>query len=157
MFPKQPMKSIALLLLFFASIATAQTNVERERAALLKAEADFEKARAEKGLEGWLSFFADDTADVAPALPITFGKQAMRKRLEKVWNPNLKLTWKPVKADVGESGDLGYTFGTWELTGKSRSGKDVRLTGKYATVWKKQKDGSWKVVLDLGNTDPPAK
>lgn len=153
------MKSIALLFLVVALVASAaaQANVERERAALLKAETDFEKARAERGLEGWLSYFADDTADVAPALPITFGKEAMRKRLEKEWNPNLKLNWKPVKADVAESGDLGYTFGTWELTGKSRSGEDVRLTGKYATVWKKQKDGSWKVVLDLGNTDPPAK
>jgi ketosteroid isomerase-like protein len=151
------MRAIAMLFVFVASIAAAQTNLERERAALLKAEADFEKARAEKGLEGWLSFFADDTADVAPALPITFGKDAMRKRLEKEWNPNLKLTWKPMKADVAQSGELGYTFGTWELTGKSRSGQDVRLTGKYASVWKKQKDGSWKVVLDLGNTDPPAK
>jgi ketosteroid isomerase-like protein len=151
------MKPIALFLLFFSSMAAAQTSVERERAALLKAEADFEKARAEKGMEGWLSFFAEDTADVVPAQPITFGKEAMRKRLENEWNPNLKLTWKPVKADVAESRDLGYTFGTWELTGKSRSGEDVQLTGKYATVWKKQKDGTWKVVLDLGNVDPSAK
>jgi ketosteroid isomerase-like protein len=23
--------------------------------------------------------------------------------------------------------------------------------GKYTSIWKKQKDGSWKVVLDMGN------
>jgi len=27
------------------------------------------------------------------------------------------------------------------------------MTGKYMTVWKKQPDGSWKVVADMGNTD----
>jgi ketosteroid isomerase-like protein len=139
------------------TLLAATPDVERERSALLKAEADFEKARAEKGLEGWLSFFADDAANVDPGQPIAFGKEEMRKRLEKQWNPNVKLTWKPAKADVSAAGDLGYTFGTWELTGKSRSGDDVHVTGKYSTVWKKQKDGAWKVVLDLGNADPPAK
>jgi ketosteroid isomerase-like protein len=144
------------LLVFANSLAfaAAKPDLERERAALLKAEADFEKARAEKGLEGWLSFFADDTANVAPGEPISIGKETMRKRLEKEWNPDLKLTWKPAKADVADSEDLGYTFGTWELTGKSKKGEPVHLTGKYATVWKKQKNGTWKVVLDLGNVDP---
>jgi ketosteroid isomerase-like protein len=150
------MKYLATLFVVASSFAFAATkpDLARERAALLKAEADFEKARAEKGMEGWLSFFAEDAANVAPGEPISIGKEVMRKRLEKEWNPELKLTWKPAKADVAASGDLGYTFGTWELTGKSKKGEPVHLTGKYATVWKKQKDGTWKVVLDLGNTDP---
>jgi len=153
------MKTLLLLFVVASSVAfcAAKPDLERERAALLKAEADFEKARAEKGLEGWLSFFADDTADVAPGYPITSGKEAMRRRLEKQWNPNLKLTWTPAKADVAASGDLGYTFGTWELTGQSQDGSPIRETGKYSTVWKKQRDGSWKVVLDLGNSDPEKK
>jgi ketosteroid isomerase-like protein len=136
------------------TFAASKPDLARERAALLKAETDFEKARAERGMEGWLSFFAEDTANVAPGEPITIGKGVMRKRLEKEWNQDLRLNWKPAKADVAASGDLGYTFGTWELTGKSKSGDPVHLTGKYATVWKKQQDGGWKVVLDLGNTDP---
>jgi ketosteroid isomerase-like protein len=151
------MKHSFLLFVLASAITLLAATPDGERAALLKAEADFEKARAERGLEGWLSFFADDAANVDPGQPIVMGKEEMRKRLERQWNPNLKLTWKPSKADVAASGDLGYTFGTWELRGKSRSGDDVRRTGKYATVWKKQNDGSWKVVLDLGNTDPPAK
>jgi ketosteroid isomerase-like protein len=137
--------------------AATKPDLERERAALIKMEADFEKARAERGLEGWLSFFAEDTANLNPGQPIVIGRDEMRRRLEKEWNPDLKLTWKPAKADVAASGDLGYTFGTWLLTGKSNAGEAVNLTGKYATVWKKQGDGSWKVVLDIGNVDPPKK
>ncbi|HLQ50693.1 MAG TPA: DUF4440 domain-containing protein [Terriglobales bacterium] len=127
--------------------------IEAEKKALIQAEGDFEAARAQKGLEGWLSFFAEDTADFPSGSPITFSKAAMRERLSKTWNSEVTLKWQPVKADVGASGDLGYTVGTWQLTGKSRKGEPVSMTGKYMTVWKKQADGSWKVVADMGNAD----
>ena len=44
------------------------------------------------------------------------------------------------------------------VTSKRVGGAVVR-TGQYTTVWKKQADGSWKFVLDVGNQDPasPAK
>jgi ketosteroid isomerase-like protein len=32
-----------------------------------------------------------------------------------------------------------------------KDGQPTTETGKYVTVWKKQKDGSWKVALDMGN------
>ncbi len=35
------------------------------------------------------------------------------------------------------------------------SGKMISDKGKYVTVWKKQADGSWKVMLDIFNTDLP--
>jgi len=136
--------------------ADAQTkSQERERQAIAKAEAEFEKARAERGLEGWLSFFADDTADFVRGGPFTFTKGEMRARLEKSFDPADQLTWKPVKIDVAKSGDLAYSLGTWQLKGKNPKGEDVTQTGKYITVWKKQKDGSWKVAADTGTVDPP--
>lgn len=66
-------------------------------------------------------------------------------------NPGPKsLTWEPIYAEVSESGELGYTWGNWKF-----AGKDTALYGNYFTVWKKQKDGTWKVVLDGGNSTPP--
>src|SRR5207249_3952717 len=56
---------------------------EQDRQAIAKAEADFEKARADRGLEGWLSFFAEDTADFVRGGPFTFTKEQMRTRLQK--------------------------------------------------------------------------
>jgi ketosteroid isomerase-like protein len=108
-------------------------------------------------LEGWLSFFADDTADFVRGGPFTFTKEEMRKHLEKDFDPADQLTWKPVKIEVAKSGDLAYSLGTWQLKGKNPKGEEVEQTGKYLTVWKRQKDGSWKVMADTGNVDPPAK
>ena len=66
-----------------------------------------------------------------------------------------KLTWEPAYADVSESGDLGYTWGRYQLIvpmGKPGSAPLVRR-GTYVTIWKRQRGGGWKVVLDGGNPD----
>src|SRR5689334_17852963 len=87
----------------------AETKAQqRDREAIAKAEAEFQQARAEKGLEGWLSFFADDTADFVRGGQFTFTKEEMRKHLEKDFDPADQLTWKPVKIEVAKSGDLAY-------------------------------------------------
>lgn len=66
-----------------------------------------------------------------------------------------KLTWEPAYADVSQSGDLGYTWGRYQLIvpmGKPGSPPLVRH-GTYVTIWKRQRGGGWKVVLDGGNPD----
>ena len=60
------------------------------------------------------------------------------------------LTWEPIDAEVANSGELGYTWGNWKFVQK-----DTTYYGNYFTVWKKQIDGKWKVVLDGGNSTPP--
>ncbi|HZR28395.1 MAG TPA: DUF4440 domain-containing protein [Terriglobales bacterium] len=146
---------LALLLLLSSALfaANEKANIDAEKKVLIQAEADFEAARAQKGMEGWLSFFSEDTANIIPGKPVTFSKADMREQLTSTWNPNATLKWQPVKVDVSASGDLAYTIGTWQLTGKSRKGDPISMTGKYMTVWKKQADGSWKVVADMGNAD----
>jgi ketosteroid isomerase-like protein len=146
---------IAALLILAVECYAAKKSIDSERQAIAKAESDFEKARAEKGLEGWLSYFADETADFVRGAPFTFTKEEMRTHLQKSFDPADQLTWKPVKIDVADSGDLAYSLGTWQLKGKNPKGEDVTQTGKYLTVWRKQKDGSWKVVADTGMVDPP--
>lgn len=58
------------------------------------------------------------------------------------------LTWEPHYAEAAASGDLGYTYGVYQLHLKA---KDTSIYGSYLSVWKKQKDGKWKFVLDTGN------
>jgi ketosteroid isomerase-like protein len=56
------------------------------------------------------------------------------------------LSWQPMNAEISKSGDLGFTYGVYEL-----SIKDSVYKGTYVSIWKKQNDGSWKFVLDSGN------
>lgn len=59
----------------------------------------------------------------------------------------VQLTWEPQGGDIAASGELGYTYGIYEL--KDTSNNVQR--GTYVTIWKKQVDGKWKFVLDSGN------
>lgn len=123
-------------------------------AKLTQLEAEFVKATADKGFDGFMAYFADDAVDLPAGGPIVSGKENIRKALGP-WGPDISLTWTPVRAEMAASGDLGYTYGTYVFKANGKDGKPVASYGKYATIWKKQKDGSWKVVMDTGNSSPP--
>jgi len=52
--------------------------------------------------------------------------------------------WRPAYGDVARSGDLGYSTGPVRIVELGRSDR------YYFSVWRKQADGTWRVVLDLG-------
>ena len=58
------------------------------------------------------------------------------------------LTWEPRNGAIAMSGELGYTYGIYALR---PSIKDTVIYGTYVSIWKKEKDGTWKFVLDSGN------
>jgi uncharacterized protein (TIGR02246 family) len=151
---------IAMLLLPAAASGAARAaepDPAAGRAALLKADADFNAAAAARGAEGWASFFAEDGSMLPSRGGIVTGPAAIREFMAPAFaEPGFSLAWTPERADVAVSGDLGWTTGTWELRRKGPAGDPVRRTGRYVTVWRKQADGAWKVVMDVGNQDPEA-
>jgi ketosteroid isomerase-like protein/quercetin dioxygenase-like cupin family protein len=129
-------------------------SVDDERAALM--EADRAWAQTTKEPEKFVSYFADGASIYAPAMPIVTGGEAIRKTIAEMTKaPGFALSWTATKAEVGTSGDLGYTSGAYEMSMGGATEK-----GKYITVWKKQADGTWKVAEDIFNADqapkPPA-
>ncbi len=131
----------------------AQTAANGGAKKLIALETEFMKATAERGSAGYISYYADDAVELPNGASILEGKETIRKTLGFLDEGN-SLTWTPVKADMSASGDLGYTFGTYEFRGKGKDGKPQISHGKYTSIWKKQSDGSWKVVLDMGNSTP---
>ena len=118
---------------------------------LKQLEADFMKAAAERGSQGYLSFYADDAVEVPNGAAIISGKVNIAKTMGFLDNKDNQLTWTPVGADIAASGDLGYTYGNYEFRTRDEDGKPVVDHGHYTSVWKRQPDASWKVVLDMGN------
>jgi ketosteroid isomerase-like protein len=136
-----------------SSAASANDNT----AALRRLEAEFMKAAEEHGSAGYMSYYADDSVELPNGGPIIQGKFNIAKGMGFLDQKDNHLTWNPVGADISASGDLGYTYGTFEFSSKNKDGKITVERGKYTSIWKKQSDGSWKVVLDMGNTSPEAK
>jgi len=63
------------------------------------------------------------------------------------------LQWTPVEAEASPDGALGFTRGTWTYTGTKKDGSKQTVTGYYVTEWKRQSDGKYKFVLDIGGAD----
>lgn len=69
--------------------------------------------------------------------------------------PGAQLLWEPRVGDIAGSGELGW------LTGPSRNINPARNNGRpqhavYASVWKRQPNGSFRVVMDVGIPVPSA-
>lgn len=64
------------------------------------------------------------------------------------------LAWYPVAGEVAKSSDLGFTVGNAVFNGRRSGGAPVTRHSKYLTVWKRQRDGSWKYVVDGGSARP---
>lgn len=142
-----------LILLVAAFVIGAIANSQSDgTAALLKIEGEFMKAAAAHGSQGYLSYYADDAVEVPNGEAFLQGKENIAKTMSFLDNQDNRLTWSPVGAGIAASGDLGYTYGTYEFHSKDKDGKAIVDHGKYTTIWKKQKDGSWKVALDMGNS-----
>jgi len=140
---------IAIGVLLNLNIAQAQSVSGADT--LRQLEADFMKAAAEKGSQGYMSYYAEDAVELPNGADMIQGKENIAKSMGFLDQKDNHLTWTPVYADMAASGDLGYTFGTYEFRSKDKDGKPTVEYGKYASVWKKQKDGNWKVVMDMGN------
>ena len=64
------------------------------------------------------------------------------------------LAWYPVAGETSPAGDLGFTVGNAVFTGKRDDGQPIVRYSKYLTVWKKQRDGEWRYVVDGGSARP---
>jgi ketosteroid isomerase-like protein len=117
----------------------------------MEADRAFDRTTAERGVEGWVSFFADDGAMIQAGVGEIRGLEEIRRSMAGAFQGR-SLRWGPLRADVSSSGDLGYTVGTYEARGPAGpEGEPQVARGMYVSIWKKQSDGRWKVVMDLGN------
>ena len=147
--------SIGLLLLLLGNLsALAASNSSKAADAIKTADQQWAAAAAVKDLDKSVSFCGPDAAILVPNAPAAEGPDAIRKWFQDAFNiPGFKLLWHATESAAAKSGDLGYSRGTYELSYTDPSGKQISDHGKYITVWKKQSDGSWKVLRDIFNSD----
>lgn len=128
-------------------------TMEPGKTLLFDLEARFAKDVAARGGAGFAAWFADDGVALGNGKAPLIGKVAIEK--SAAWSPqNYQLIWTPTDGVMGPSGDMGYTWGHYEGHSKDANGNAVTTSGRYITIWRKQKDGQWKVVLDAGSNEP---
>ncbi|MES2410075.1 MAG: nuclear transport factor 2 family protein [Bacteroidota bacterium] len=147
------MKKILLALIAICIVGcskkTEPANPEALKAEIFKVEDDFKKMAQSKGIQEAFYAFADDNAVMKQDNDsLIEGKEAIKNFFS---DPKFKIatvTWKPDFVDVSNDGTLAYTYGKYVWTTTDSLGNKKDFKGRFHTVWKKQKDGSWKFVWD---------
>lgn len=128
-------------LVFFVDAAAQTADVQK----VIETEKAFAAASDAAGMKrAFLEFLADDSVMFAPEA--LNGKQYFRARAD---NLPATLAWRPVFADVSANGVLGYTTGYGEFRPNGRASEPV-FYSDFATVWRRQADGNYRAVLDIG-------
>ncbi|MEP6955671.1 MAG: nuclear transport factor 2 family protein, partial [Chthoniobacterales bacterium] len=122
---------------------TAQRIIEREKQFL-------EMGLAQGTRAAFLEFLAEDAIAFEPG-PAN-ARQIWKARPEDT----ISSKWEPLFLGVSRGCDLAFTSGPSEWRKQSNDEKPFGY-GQYVTIWKKQNDGAWKIVLDLGSQVPGAR
>jgi ketosteroid isomerase-like protein len=141
--------SFIFIALFLISCSQHKTNTEQQKQEMIKTDMAMNTMAAKEGFNTAILYYADSNIVKFESnqLPV-IGKAALAASFDKDQDTKT-LSWKPEKAEVALSGDIGYTWGYWKFVAK-----DTTYYGNYFTAWKKQPDGNWKVSLDGGNNTP---
>ena len=139
---------LVIAILVLAGFAPGQSS-SRSLQSLIDSERAFSRLSEEKGTrEAFLTYLAEDSVVFQPRpLP---GRKAYEGAPAD--SPTL-LTWEPAYAEVSPAGDLGFTTGPYQAKNRNDSAAPPRF-GHYVSIWQKQPNGLWRVVLDIGVRHP---
>ena len=135
--------SAAVLLALLAGLAPAPPATNEQLAERLRqTETAFAKTMADRDHAAFTSFLTDET--VFMGRTTLRGKAAVGAAWKRYYDgPKAPFSWKPDRVEVLDSGTLGMTSGpVYDENGQRIS--------TFNSVWRRDKDGRWRIVFDIG-------
>lgn len=137
------MKNLLLTAGIFITLAAYAQDLQ----SLVNAEKAFAQTSVDKSTRAaFLEYFDKHTVAFNNGVPV-LGRKDWERRKEN----NNYLFWWPIYADIAASGDFGFTTGP-AVFGPDRDTKEAKGGIYYSSVWKKDINGKWKVLADLGSS-----
>ncbi len=109
-------------------------------------ETAFAATMADRDLEAFSSFLAEDAIFSSPR-NLLRGREAIVEGWRPFFDgPDAPFSWKPARVHVLDDGTIGGTTGpVFNPAGET--------VGHFVSTWKRQSDGTWKIILDLSPGD----
>jgi ketosteroid isomerase-like protein len=125
-----------------AAVAAPAGNAELQQQ-VRNTEAAFAKTMADRDHAAFASFLADEAVFFG-GKGVMRGKAAVAEDWKRFYaKPEAPFSWRPEDVEVLDSGTLAMTSGpVFDPAGKR--------IGTFKSVWRREADGSWKIVLDSG-------
>jgi len=139
--------------LLAACATLPERDLREDLVSLAASENAFARLAGERGMKtAFLEFLAADGVIFRPG-PVN-GPAWFESGPDR---PGL-LAWYPSMIEAADAGDLGYTTGPATFRADPAAERPD-WTGYFASIWKREPNGAWKVALDIGVDqelpDPP--
>ena len=142
--------SLFLFMLVCSFSIQAKSELEKLKQQVWDAETAFAQTMADRDLEAFASFITEDAIFMGFGSKVNRGKEMIVKNWAKLFKKEkASFAWKPERVEVLEDGSLGLSTGpVYDELGRFQT---------HTSFWRRQHDGSWKVVFDKGDRFCPPK
>ncbi len=125
-------------------------DLEAEEELILKTWADWPEKVKTGNVDSASFYWADDAMIMAQGQPTMKGKDQIKQLMSFMQKmPGFKMTWdeKPTDIQISADGQMAYLFAKNELTRSDSAGKEIKVVNQALQIWKKDKEGKWKVAV----------
>ena len=136
------MRIMGVVFLACATAAVAGETADLKEQ-VRRTEAAFAKTRADRDAAAFASVLSEEAVFVG-GKGVARGKPAVTDQWKRFFaGAEAPFSWRPEKVEVLDSGTLALTSGpVFDPAGKR--------IGTFNSVWRRETDGAWKIVLDNG-------
>ncbi|HEY2376703.1 MAG TPA: DUF4440 domain-containing protein [Gemmatimonadaceae bacterium] len=133
---------------------TATPDAAAVRQLIDSADARFGAAALKGDTATLASFYADDAMFMDANMPTIRGHDAIAKAFGAMVATMKPTSFKLQTTDLIVSGEYAIETGTYDVSNAAAKGaKPSHAVGKFLVIWRKQPDGRYKIIRDIGNSD----
>lgn len=144
--------AVTILFLFVFGTACLGQAINKDLADMVQAEHDFSATAVKEGFrDSFIKYFADDGIGFSPHPEKT--REKLQKTPPQTGPRAIIFRWSTMTGDMSLAGDLGYSTGPVIYEDQTPAKRPPRH-GIIFSVWQKQADGTWRVVVDMGCSTP---
>jgi ketosteroid isomerase-like protein len=127
-----------------------------ETATLRAAAQAYHDAATVMDIDAVAALYAADAAVYAPDTPTIQDPDGVAAFLAGfAAAPGIQVDFDLVEVVVSADADMGYTMGLGEITMDGPDGEPLLESVRDFHVWRKDVDGTWKLVVDIWNSPVP--
>ena len=130
-------------------------NIAQVRKAIEGANGEFGEAVRRGDGAGIAALYTEDAKLLPPNSEMIQGREGIKA----FWGGGLQMGIKDAiltTIEVLGTGDIVCEIGKYDLTIKPGGHEAIKDNGKYLVLWKKSMGGTWKLHVDIWNTNQPA-
>jgi ketosteroid isomerase-like protein len=146
---------VTFLFSCFLTLTFAQDDMKETRKYIEEQNRKIESAMLDGNVEAMSDYYADDIISLPSYEPMIKGKNKIIQKTKEEMKSGFKFNSVKFKTlEVFGSGNHVYEIGEYDVTMvMPEMPQPVNDQGKYITVWEKGREGQWKAVAEMWNTN----